>query len=136
MKSRIYSFTVIYFFLIAIAASVFLSCSNPLSSSDSLTGPHSWYYTISTSDGTSPFVSSCVNSSGGDDSPGTVASPWTSPTYSMTLSVPMAIGVTAVLPSSAAASTTITARLYADGKFVSSQTSSGPGAGAALSAQL
>lgn len=43
---------------------------------------HNWYYAATASDGSHINVLACVNSTGGLDSPGLVASAWKSETYS------------------------------------------------------
>ena len=89
---------------------------------------HSWYYTVSVSTGSTVDVIYCINSSGGQDSPGTVTTPWTSPTYSATISssTPREAIVLASLPSGVAG--TITATIYEDGKQVAQVTGTGSGA--------
>jgi len=61
------------------------SCSNssgggsPTTSTTTTTSAsHSWYYTVTVTTGTQAYVSYCINSTGGQDSPGTVTAPWTS----------------------------------------------------------
>jgi len=109
------------------------SCSNssgggsPTTSTTTTTSAsHSWYYTVTVTTGTQAYVSYCINSTGGQDSPGTVTAPWTSATYSSTLSSPQLLVVSAWLPTGVTGS--ITGSIYVDGKVVVTQTANGSGA--------
>ncbi|MGO8693462.1 MAG: hypothetical protein ACLQMF_07270 [Rectinemataceae bacterium] len=112
----------------ALVALAVVGCSNPSGGSDPTSSTHSWYYTVSVSTGSTVDVIYCINSSGGQDSPGTVTTPWTSPTYSATISssTPREAIVLASLPSGVAG--TITATIYEDGKQVAQVTGTGSGA--------
>ena len=110
--------------LFAVLGSV--GCSNPAGSSAAKT--HSWYYTVSVTTGTQAYVESCINSTGGQDTPGTVTTPWTSSTYATPSSGanPEVLLVSAWLPTGVTGS--ITANIYEDGNQVATQTASGTGA--------